>query len=78
MSGRSWSRLALNTIDRLYMLSGPGPGPGRSPQMMSLPILHVLVTVIANLAAVGAAAFALAWLVWLLPTLIFPLRGGGF
>jgi hypothetical protein len=30
--------------------------------------------VIANL----AAAFGLAWLVWLLPTLIFPLRGGGF
>jgi hypothetical protein len=76
MSGRSWSRLALNTIDRLYMLSGPATD--RSSQMMSPPVLHVLVTVIANLAAVGAAAVALAWLVWLLPTLIFPLRGGGF
>jgi hypothetical protein len=30
--------------------------------MMPLPVLYVLVMVIANLAAIGAAAFGLAWL----------------
>jgi hypothetical protein len=65
-----------STIDHRYTLSGPAPD--RSPLMMPLPVLYALVMVIANLAAVGAAAFGLAWLVWLLPTLIFPLRGGGF
>jgi hypothetical protein len=34
--------------------------------MMPLPVLYVLVMVIANLVAVGAAAFGLAWLVGLL------------
>jgi hypothetical protein len=42
--------------------------------MMPLRVLYVLAIVIANLVVVGAAAFGLAWL----PTLIFPLRGGGF
>jgi hypothetical protein len=65
-----------STIDHLYTLSGPAPD--RSPLMMQLPVLYALVMVVANLVAVGAAAFGLVWLVWLLPTLIFPLRGGGF
>ena len=34
--------------------------------MMPLPVLYVLVIVMANLVAVGAAAFGLAWLVGLL------------
>jgi hypothetical protein len=34
--------------------------------MMPLPVLYVLVIVIANLVAVGAAAFGIAWLVGLL------------
>jgi len=34
--------------------------------MMPLPALYALIIVIANLVAVGAAAFGLAWLVGLL------------
>ena len=43
-----------------------GPAPDRSPLMMPLPVLCVLVIAIANLVVVGAAAFGLAWLVGLL------------
>jgi hypothetical protein len=51
-------------IDHLYILSGPAPD--RSPLMRPLPVLYALVMIIANLTAVGAAAFGLAWLVGLL------------
>jgi hypothetical protein len=34
--------------------------------MMPLPVLYVVVIVMANLVAVGAAAFGLAWLAGLL------------
>ena len=43
-----------------------GPALDRSPLMMPLPVLYVLVIVMANLVAVGAAAFGLAWLAGLL------------
>jgi hypothetical protein len=56
--------IAQGDHGRLCRLAGPAPD--RSPLMMPLPVLCVLVIVIANLVVVGAAAFGLAWLVGLL------------